>query len=297
MKLAPNSENAFAVDLMTTLRKEKFSPHGWYRFYKRSWDMSCNTANANPILKRSWAHTTIFIAVLTFSILGTSFFFEGPGIALRLLPGFLFCVAWQQSDLFCHLGLNRQAEASKLLPVVGFATTLTDLRGVAASFLFGRLVGGISTSSELALLVFLAGIATDIFDGPIARLTQTQTKLGQIRDGEADFCLYLAITMILIQNGVLPLWLGLVMLLRFLVPLVAALGSYFLLARPVHFGSTIWGKFAGVAQTLYFLVLLAPREFSIIKQFAYVPLLVVTLILLAVAPLVQIVENVSRETF
>ncbi len=294
MEDSHNSENSFVVDLMTTLRGEKFRPHGWYLFFKRSWEMSWNTANANPTLKRSWVHTTIVIATLTVIILGTSFFFEGPGIAFRLLPGFLFCVAWQQSDLFWHLGLNREAGTGKLLPVVGLATTLTGLREVAASFLFGRLVGGVSTSSELALLVFLAGIATDMLDGPIARRTHTQTKLGQIGDGEADFCLYLAITLILIQNGILPLWLGLVMLLRFLVPLVAALGSYFLLARPVSFGSTICGKFAGVAQTLYFVVLLAPRQISALIQIVYVPLLLATLILLVVAPFVQIVENVRE---
>ena len=292
MEAAPDSENSFVVDLMTTLRKEKFRSHGWYRFFKRSWQMSWNTANANPTLKRSWAHTAICITALAIVMLGISFFFEGSGVALRLLPGFLFCIAWQQSDLFWHLGLNRQTQTGKLLPVVGLATTLTSLRGVAASFLFGRLAGGISTSSELALLIFLVGIATDMIDGPIARCTGTQTKLGQIGDGEADFCLYLAITVILIQNGILPLWLGMVMLLRFLVPLVAALGSYFLLARPVRFGSTIWGKLAGLAQTLYFLVLLAPGQISALTQVAYFPLLLATLILLVMAPLVQIMENV-----
>ena len=291
MQAAPD-ENSFVVDLMTTLRGERFRLRGWYHFLRRSWEMSWNTANANPTLKRSWARISIFIVVITVIIAGISFFFEGPGIAFRLLPGFLFCITWQQSDLFWHLGLNRQAQTGKLLPVVGLATTLTGLRGVAASFLLGRLVGGVSTSSELALLVFLAGIATDMLDGPIARRTQTQTKLGQIGDGEADFCLHLAITLILIQNGTLSLWLGLVMLLRFLVPLVAALGSYFLLARPVRFGSTTWGKFAGMAQTLYFFVLLAPRQIGTIIQFAYFPLLLATLTLLVVAPLVQIVENV-----
>jgi phosphatidylglycerophosphate synthase len=116
--------------------------------------------------------------------------------------------------------------------------------------------------------------------------------LGQIGDGEADFCLYLAITLILIQNAVLPLWLGLVMLLRFCIPLLAALGSYFVFAHPLRFGSTIWGKYAGLAQCLYFFVLLAPPRFEVITHFASLPLLVATIILLVVAPIAQIVENV-----
>ena len=82
------------------------------------------------------------------------------------------------------------------------------------------------------------------------------------------------------------------MLLRFCLPLVAAAASYFLFAQPVRFGSTIWGKYAGLAQCLYFLVLLAPPQLALVIQFANLPLLAVMLILLITAPLAQIVENV-----
>ena len=218
--------------------------------------------------------------------------FEGSDPTLRLLPGFLFCVLWQQSDLFWHLGLNRHVRTRTLLPTVGIANTCTWLRGLGAAYLLGRLVGGLATPSALALLVFLGGIVTDILDGQIARRAETQSKLGQIGDGEADFCLYLAITIILIQNTVLLLWLGLVMLLRFGVPLIAALVSYFLFAHPVYFGSTIWGKYAGLAQCLYFLVLLAPPPFIFITHFVNFPLLIVTLFLLLAAPTAQIAQNV-----
>ncbi|HET8852462.1 MAG TPA: CDP-alcohol phosphatidyltransferase family protein [Ktedonobacteraceae bacterium] len=296
MSYTVNSQNQFVIDLLTTLRKEKFSPLGWWHFIRHSWEMSWNTAQAHPTLKRSWARITVFISTLAIAILLISFFLEGPAMTIRLLPGFLFCVAWQQSDLFWHLGLNRQAKTGELLPTVGIANTFTWLRGLAASFLLGRLIGGVSTASWLALLVFMAGIVTDILDGQVARYTRTQSKLGQIADGEADFCLYSAITIILIQNGVLPLWLGLMMLLRFLVPLLAALASYFIFAHPIRFGSTVWGKYAALAQCLYFLVLLAPQQLAFIARFINLPLLIVTLILLVAAPIAQIVENVLAET-
>jgi len=288
-----DNENQFVVDLLTTLRNERFSPLAWVHFLRRSWEMSCATARANPSLKRSWTRITLLIGVLALAVLAASFIFEGPQTALRLLPGFLFCVAWQQSDLFWHLGLNRQG-TGKLLPTAGVANSLTWLRGLGASFLLGRLVGGVSTPSWLALLVFLAGIATDMLDGQIARRTKTQSKLGQIADSEADFCLYLAITLILIQNNVLPAWLGVVMLLRFLIPLLAALASYFLFAQPVRFGSTAWGKYAGLAQCLYLLVLLAPGQLSFFTKPVNLPLLIATLILLIIAPLAQIIENVPK---
>lgn len=292
VKHSVEKENEFVVDLLTTLRNEKFSPLGWGRFLARSWAMSSETASTHSSLKRSWARLTFFIALLTALILAADFFFEGWKGGLHLLPGFLFCVAWQQSDLFWHLGLNRQSQTRRVLPTIGLANTCTWIRGLGASFLLGRLVGGLATPSWLALLVFLVGIATDILDGQIARRTGTQSKLGQLGDGEADFYLYLAITIILIQNAVLPLWLGLVMLLRFCIPLLTALGSYFLLAHPIRFGSTIWGKFAGLAQSLYFLMLLAPPQLALITHLVNLPLLLVTLILLIAAPVAQIVANV-----
>jgi phosphatidylglycerophosphate synthase len=140
----------------------------------------------------------------------------------------------------------------------------------------------------LALLVFLVGVTTDILDGQVARFTKTQSKLGQLGDAEADLCLYLAMTIVLIQNNVLPLWLGLVMLLRFCIPLIAALASYFIFARPLRFGSTTLGKYAGLAQCLYFFLLLTPPQYAPFAQPLNLPLLVATLVLLIAAPLTQI---------
>ncbi|HJT57221.1 MAG TPA: CDP-alcohol phosphatidyltransferase family protein [Ktedonobacteraceae bacterium] len=286
-----NDDAAFVVNLLTTLRDEKFSARAWARFLARSWEMSCYTARTHPTMKRSWQHVSMLIGIVALAILVATFFIEGATTALHLFPGLVFFVAWQQSDLFWHLGLNRHVRTGQLFPVVGVANTLTELRGLGAAFLLARLVAGIPTPSGLALAVFLVGGATDILDGQIARRTETQSKLGQIADGEADFCLYLALTIILIQNAVLPLWLGLIMLLRFFIPLIAALGSYFVFARPVRYGSTVWGKYAGLAQCLYFLVMIAPPQLNFLTRYINLPLLIATLILLIAAPLAQIIEN------
>jgi phosphatidylglycerophosphate synthase len=286
------SEQTFVVDLLTTLRRDGFSMRAWWNFFQRSWLMSCESANANPILKRSWQRVTCLVALLTLFILLGNSLFLGIADTARLLPGFVFCIVWQQSDLFWHLGLNRSAQSGKLLPALGGANMLTWLRGLGASYLLGRLIGGLVVPSGLALTIFLCGIVTDILDGQIARCTHTHSKLGQIADAEADFCLYLALTIILLHNGVLPLWVGCVMLLRFVIPLVAALLSYMVFAHPVRFGSTLWGKYAGLVQCLYFLVLLAPASLAPLTHLLSVPLLSVTICLLIAAPIAQFVENV-----
>lgn len=288
-----STEQTFVVDLLTTLRCERFSPRAWGRFFQRSWLLSCQTAGANPSLKRSWQRVTSLIALLTLCILIADSLLAGAADALRLFPGFVFCVAWQQSDLFWHLGLNRSIESGKLLPGLGPGNILTWLRGLGASYLLGRLSGGLAISPGLALAVFISGITTDMLDGPIARRTGTRSKLGQIADAEADFCLYLSLTIVLLRNGALPLWIGIVMLLRFLLPVAAALLSYLAFARPVRFGSTRWGKSAGLAQCCYFLLLLAPSPFSSFAHFLSAPLLIVTLCLLVAAPLAQVSKNIT----
>ncbi len=286
------SEHTFVVDLLTTLRHDHFSSRAWGSFFQRSWLMSWQTAHANPALKRSWLRVTCLVALLALLMLIGNSLLAGIADTLHLLPGFIFCVAWQQSDLFWHLGLNRSTRSGKLLPDIGIANTLTWLRGLGASYLLGRLIDGLAISSGLALAIFLCGVVTDTLDGHIARHTATQSKLGQIADAEVDFCLYLALTIILLQNSVLPLWVGFVMLLRFIVPLAAALLSYLAFAYPVRFGSTPWGKYAGLAQCLYFLVLLAPSPLTTFAQLLSTPVLSVTICLLVIAPIAQVAANV-----
>jgi phosphatidylglycerophosphate synthase len=292
-----DSENQFVVDILIDLRDKKFSLSAWKHFLGSSWKRSCAIAKANPALKKSWVHTTIFIGAFALAIQIINFIFEGPIATLRLMPGFLFFVSWQQSDLYWHLGLNRQGRSGTLLHAIGAATALTLLRGLGASYLLGRFIGGINSPSWLLLLVLLSGIVTDILDGQIARRTQTQTIYGQIADGEADFCLHLAIAMILIQENILPLWFGLFLLLRFMIPLFAAIASYFLFAHPVRFGSTMWGKAAGLALCFYFLLLLLPGQLIILTRFFIRPLSIVALLLLAIAPLAQIARNIRDSKF
>jgi len=47
-------------------------------------------------------------------------------------------------------------------------------------------------------------------------------QIGQILDGEVDCILYLALALVLIQNGSMPGWVGVFILLRYLVPIMGA---------------------------------------------------------------------------
>ncbi|QBD76196.1 CDP-alcohol phosphatidyltransferase family protein [Ktedonosporobacter rubrisoli] len=283
-----SSQETFAVELLTELRNDHFSLRAWYRFFQRSWMQTMQTVHSNPSLHNSWRQFTLTIALLALLALIGNGLLLGISDTLYLLPGFAFCVVWQQCDLYWHLGLNRSVHSGALLPRVGLANELTWIRGLCASYLLGRLFAGLPTPSTVALAIFLCGIVTDILDGLIARNTGTQSRLGQLADAETDFCLYLSLTIILLRNGVLPLPFGLVMLFRFIVPFVAVLLSYLAFARPVRFSSTVWGKYAGLAQCLSFLVLLAPAPFASLAHLLSLPILSITTCLLIIAPIAQI---------
>ncbi len=135
MRQSVSEENQFVVDLLTTLQKDRFSLAAWWRFLVRSWNMSCETAKNAPSLTRSWLRVTVLMSVLTCSFCITVGIFEGPFAALRLLPGFVFCIAWQQCDAFWHLGLNRDIQTGKLLPTFGIANIYRVARiGCVISF-------------------------------------------------------------------------------------------------------------------------------------------------------------------
>ena len=58
------TEQMVVVDLLTTLRRERFRPHACWQFLQRSIRLSCQTAQANPSLKASWQCVTGFIVLL-----------------------------------------------------------------------------------------------------------------------------------------------------------------------------------------------------------------------------------------
>ena len=69
-----DNENQFVVEILTNLRKEKFSLLAWIHFLGSSWKKSRATATANPTLKYSWIYTTIFIGVFALCITRCQFY-------------------------------------------------------------------------------------------------------------------------------------------------------------------------------------------------------------------------------
>lgn len=291
LSVVNTGHNEFVVALLTDLQRGHYTPRAWWRFLTDSWRKSWATARAHPALTRSWLRVSLFMVALASIGLSAIWLVEGQRSALRLLPALLLCLALQQGDVFVHLGLNWRPADGLFREQLGIPTSLTLLRGVMADLLLAHLLIGLIPLPAFTLGAYLIGIATDIADGQIARRRGWQTRLGGNLDGEADLFLYSAATFCALLSGLLPTWLALLMLLRFAVPLLGALLSYFVALRQVDFSHTLWGRSAGFAQSVFLLVALAPEPFSLILAPVYLPVLLIASALLVLAPVAEIRSN------
>lgn len=103
---------------------------------------------------------------------------------------------------------QHQSEATRLFPTLGYGTGLTLVCGallfLLAGFLFAPRPTGLL--AWLPALLYTVARIVDYFDGYVARITNHETKLGEILDIELDGLGMLIAITLAIQYGQLPLW-------------------------------------------------------------------------------------------
>lgn len=289
--MSETARNQFVITLLTDLQRQHYSPAAWRRFFADSWRQSRATARAHPQLCRSWAHVSLLIAALAAGGFSIIWLLEGQHTALRLFPALLICLALQQSDVYVHLGLNWRPSDGLFRERLGLPTTLTLARGIIANLLLAHLLSGVIPPTHLTLGVLLIGSATDAADGQIARRTGWQTRLGGYLDSVADLYLSVSTSLSAMLAGFLPAWVTTIILLRFALPVLGAVLSYFVAIRQVNLMHTALGRSAGIAQTLLLIVILLPNTLAPVRSLIYLPLLVLTLALVILTPLLEISRN------
>ena len=94
----------------------------------------------------------------------------------------------------------------------------------------------------LALLVFLIGGITDALDGPVARLTNQQTRLGTYLDPLADKLLIISSLVVLSLIGAIPAWLTILVLSRDMIITLGYGAIYFLAQERMEIQPSSMGK-------------------------------------------------------
>ncbi|GAB4111562.1 MAG: hypothetical protein Kow001_13070 [Acidobacteriota bacterium] len=125
-------------------------------------------------------------------------------------------------------------------------TALTATRIFLVPVLLVVLLTGNFPDREVwGLLVFLAAAMTDYFDGYLARKRSQVTTLGKLLDPLADKILISAALVALVEMGVAPAWMVIIIVSReFAVTGLRSVAS----AEGVTISASRWGKYKMVAQ-------------------------------------------------
>jgi CDP-diacylglycerol--glycerol-3-phosphate 3-phosphatidyltransferase len=137
-----------------------------------------------------------------------------------------------------------------------FANTLTVWRIVLAFIVMLFLLRTDLSASICALIFFLAALATDFFDGWVARRWGTVSDAGKLLDPLADKVLVIAILFVFAKLKLVPLWALLVIVIREL--LITAVRAY-ASGRHVIIAAGTQGKYKAVSQYVLIAVLLCYR--------------------------------------
>lgn len=130
---------------------------------------------------------------------------------------------------------------------------LTTSRLVLAGLMMGLLTASFPFAISLALAVFLVAAITDYLDGYLARRVYGVTAFGQLMDPLTDKVLVCAAFICLVERGLVPAWIAVVIVAReFLVTGLRLLAAH----RGAIISAGRWGKHKTIWQIAAIVVLL-----------------------------------------
>jgi len=136
---------------------------------------------------------------------------------------------------------------------MNFANQLTLARLIAVAPVMIALYLPFPWARTLAVVLYVAAIATDYFDGIFARRSKQVTGFGKLMDSIADKALIVSLFFALVDEGSMAAWMAAIMVIREFA--VTGLRMVALEAGEV-IAANRWGKAKMNAQSLAILILL-----------------------------------------
>ncbi|HOB20520.1 MAG TPA: CDP-diacylglycerol--glycerol-3-phosphate 3-phosphatidyltransferase [Candidatus Atribacteria bacterium] len=153
--------------------------------------------------------------------------------------------------------------------------TLTVIRFLMIGlFAFLYLNEGIKSNEIWAFIVFLAAGATDVLDGFIARRYNLVTDWGKLMDPLADKLMLITVMVCMYIDGIVPLWVIIVIALK---ELLMILGAAFLYKKDIIVQANFYGKLA----TVLFYVAITLQVFKVQPYAWYVLLIAIASTIMA----------------
>jgi CDP-diacylglycerol--glycerol-3-phosphate 3-phosphatidyltransferase len=168
-------------------------------------------------LRRQWLIVAALYAaaiLLGFSLLQQALLTQSQQ-SLQWLTLAAIAMAIQLGILWLALPYNRRQGSSlapgataQVVPSLGYANAVTLLRGLFACMLAGFLFAPepVGWLAWLPAILYTLDRLVDFVDGYVARVTRSETKLGEILDIEFDGLGILIAITLGIQYGKLPIW-------------------------------------------------------------------------------------------
>ena len=226
----PRSEGGlWAEGLLDELRAGRFKPAAWLRFLWTSF------ARARSNRRR---HRRAHRQVLALALLGLGL--PGGVVALgRPLLAALAAGWWVLVLLMAdwHLGMLERPDGSRL-PGLGVANTVTLLRAGAIPLL--PALG----PTELGLALVGAGFS-DVIDGSLARARGESSRLGAWADGAVDALLLAVAAVAAAAHDLLPAWVAVLIVSRYVALWLVIGGVYFVTARAPRRDGYVSGRAPG----------------------------------------------------
>src|SRR2546423_9043703 len=118
------------------------------------------------------------------------------------------------SPRFATRTLLKTATTPRILQTVSLPDTLTVARAASVPFVVLLYAWNFDGHNYWATALFAAAMATDWFDGRIARSRGRSSPLGSLLDPAADKILVLAVLVMLVEQGVAPGWMVALIVVR-----------------------------------------------------------------------------------
>lgn len=226
----PKSEGElWAEELLGELRAGRFTPRAWRRF------LGASFARARSNRRR---HARAHRQLLALALLGLGLCGAVAAFGLPLLAA--VAAAWWVLVLLMadwHLGMLERPDGS-LLSGLGVGNALTLLRAAAIPLLPAL------TPVALGLVLLGAGIS-DVVDGFLARARAETSRLGAWADGAVDALLLPVAALAAAAHDLLPVWVAVLIVGRYVAPWVAIGGVYFATAQAPRRDQYVSGRAPG----------------------------------------------------
>ena len=234
------------------LIKRGHSLRSYLYYVTDSFDESLEKIRDNAGVARQVVAFSALVHIVTAAAVAPAYLpQDGAGFLHLLLwtsAAWIALVAW----LLLHVGLLRNDDGVPE-PSLRWANRLTILRFLLTVPVVVLILDGRWTA---ALSAYVICAASDVADGLVARHRAERTVFGRTMDPLADIVSNGAVFAALFIAGFLPLWVVVVLALRYASLFVGSL-VLFLLLGPMRFDSTPTGKIVGVLQALAVIMIVA----------------------------------------